>query len=252
MAELLHVLPQELKKSSELAGQNEGIDMGDAGSEDASDEADLRRDYELVITNLGALFLLFTPDVPAARAFTEDDLASARTSLADAILDRGTCGAIFRVLDYLCGRQVPDDSDEFAADSERQVVTKRLWQRFCKANCEVLRKEACDLNNPGKSVEWYNQSSHAAVRAQNRPKESQRRKVAKKQSSAAGQKEAYKARLRAVFEEAASPAVNEFAGGTECNRQFTILSNIPMPAIINCGGLRKIPSVKQICLNFCH
>jgi hypothetical protein len=102
MAELLHVLPQELQKSSELAaGQNEELNMGLVGSEDASeDEADLRRDYVLVIASLGALNRLFTSDVVAARAFTEDDLASARTSLAGAILDRGTCGAIFRVLDY--------------------------------------------------------------------------------------------------------------------------------------------------------
>ena len=76
MAELLHVLPLELGKSTELAGQNEGIGMGDAGSEDASkDEADLRLDYKLVIDNLGALNRLFTPDVEAARAFTEVDLA---------------------------------------------------------------------------------------------------------------------------------------------------------------------------------
>jgi hypothetical protein len=117
MAELLHVLPQELEKSSELAGQNDGINVGDAGSEEDSDEADLRRDYELVIKSLGALFLLFTPDAPAARAFTAEDLASAGTSLADAISDRGTCGAIFRVLDHLCGREVPDGSVDFAADS---------------------------------------------------------------------------------------------------------------------------------------
>jgi hypothetical protein len=108
MAELLHVLPQELEKSSELADQNDGITIGDAGSEDASDEAPLRRDYALVIKSLGAFFLLFTPDVPAARAFTAEDLASAGTSLAAAISDRGTCGAIFRVLDHLCGREVPD------------------------------------------------------------------------------------------------------------------------------------------------
>jgi hypothetical protein len=120
---------------------------------------------------------------------------------------------------------VPDGSVDFAADSERQVVTKRLWQRFCKDNCEVLRKEACDLNNPRNSVAWYNQSSHAAVRAQHRPMECQRRTVAKKQSSAAGQKEVFKARLRAIFEEVASPPVNEFAGDRQCNRQFTIISN---------------------------
>jgi hypothetical protein len=126
--------------------------MGAAGSEDDSDEAALHRDYELVIKSPGALFLLFTPDVPAARALTEENLASARTSLADAILDSGTCGAIFRVLDYLCGRAVPGDSDDFAADSERQVETKRLWQRFRKDNCEVLRKEAWDLNNANNTV----------------------------------------------------------------------------------------------------
>ena len=80
MAELLHVLPQELENSTELAGHNVGIDMGPAGSKEDSDEADLRRDYALVITSLGVLFRLFTPDVLAARAFTEDDLASARTS----------------------------------------------------------------------------------------------------------------------------------------------------------------------------
>jgi hypothetical protein len=121
MAGLLHVLRQELEKSSELAGQNEGINMGDAGSEEDSDEAASHRDYELVITRLGALLDLFTPNVLAARELTEENLASARTSLAAAILDRGTCGAIFRVLDYLCGREVPDDSDEYAADSARQV-----------------------------------------------------------------------------------------------------------------------------------
>ena len=64
MAELLHVLPQELEKSSKLAGQNTGINMGDAGSEEDSDEAALHRDYELVITSLvGALLDLFTPSV---------------------------------------------------------------------------------------------------------------------------------------------------------------------------------------------
>jgi hypothetical protein len=67
MAELLHVLPQELEKSSKLAGQNTGINMGDAGSEEDSDEAALHRDYELVITSLvGALLDLFTPSVLAA------------------------------------------------------------------------------------------------------------------------------------------------------------------------------------------
>jgi hypothetical protein len=49
MAELLHLLPQELEKSSELAGQSDGIAMGAAGSEDDSDESALHRDYELVI-----------------------------------------------------------------------------------------------------------------------------------------------------------------------------------------------------------
>jgi hypothetical protein len=140
MAELLHLLRQELKKSSELAGLNEGINMGAGGSEEDSDEAALHRDYELVITSLGALLDLFTPNVLAARALIAGDLASARTSLAASILDRGTCGAIFRVLDYayLCGREVPDDSVDFAADSERQVVTKKLWQRFRADNCKNL------------------------------------------------------------------------------------------------------------------
>jgi hypothetical protein len=93
-----------------------------AGSEEDSDEAALHRDYQLVITSLGALLDLFTPNVSAARVLTAEDLAAARTSLVAAILDRGTCGAIFRVLDYLlCGRQVPDDSDDCAAVSARQV-----------------------------------------------------------------------------------------------------------------------------------
>jgi hypothetical protein len=125
MAELLHLLRQELEKSSGLAGLNEGINMGAAGSEEDSDEAALHRDYELVIKSPGDLLDLFTPNVLAARAFVAEDLASARTSLAASILDRGTCSAIFRVLDYLCGRQVPDDSVDFAADSERQVETKK-------------------------------------------------------------------------------------------------------------------------------
>jgi hypothetical protein len=177
MAELLHLLRQELEKSSELAGQNVGINMGAAGSEEESNEAALHRDYELVITSLGALLDLFTPNVLAARALTEENLASARTSLAAAILDRGTCGAIFRVLDYLCGREVPDDSVDFAADSERQVVTKKLWQRFRADNCEVLRQEAFDLDNAKSTVGYGRQASHATVCSQFRRIERQRKAV---------------------------------------------------------------------------
>jgi hypothetical protein len=226
MAELLHVLPLELKKSSELAGHNVGIDMGAAGSEDASDEAGLRRDYELVITNLGALFLLFTPDVPAARAFTEDDLASAGTSLAGAISDPGTCAAIFRVLDHLCGREAPDDSDDYAADSERQAETKRLWRRFRQDNCKPAKRQY-KLTNPLCTVGYGSQASLAAVRADHSEMESQREAVARKQSSATGQKEVFDARLRTIFKAAAPPPASEFDGETHINRQLTIISNVP-------------------------
>jgi hypothetical protein len=181
--------------------------MGDAGSEDDSDEAALHRDYELVIKSLCALFLLFTPDVPAARALTAENLASARTSLADAVLDRGTYGAIFRVLDYayLCGRVVPGGSDDFPADSERQVETKKLWQRFRTDNCEVLRKEAHDVRNPRNTVCRGSQSSRAAVLKQFYLIESQqRRAAARMESSAKGQKKVFNARYDSVFEEAAS------------------------------------------------
>jgi hypothetical protein len=219
MAELLHVLPQELVKSTELAGQNEGIVMGDAGSEDASkDEADLRLDYKLVIDNLGALNRLFTPDVEVARAFTEDYLASARTSLAEAISDRETCEAIFRVLDHLSEREVPGDSDDYADVVERQVETQKLWQRFHRVNCKPLRKEATHLNDA--------LGTFAAVREAHQPEEKQRRKVARKESSAKGQKEVFDNRLGAIFEEAALPPADEFDGDKpSCNRQFTIMTN---------------------------
>ena len=137
--------------------------MGAAGSEEDSAEAVLHRDYQLVITSLGALLDLLTPNVPAARDLTEENLASARTSLAASILDCETCGAIFRVLDYLCGREVPDSSEVFAADSERQKETKKLWQRFCKDNCGALRKENYAGNNnvsAMNTVAYGSQASH--------------------------------------------------------------------------------------------
>jgi hypothetical protein len=120
---------------------------------------------------------------------------------------------------------VPDDSDDYAADFERQVETKKLWQRFHKDNCKPLRKEAIDLNVALKTVSRGSQASHAKVSSQFRALEKRRSMAAKKQSSATGQKEVFNARLRAIFEEAASPPVNEFEGDTECNRQFTIISN---------------------------
>jgi hypothetical protein len=167
MAGLPHLLPQELEKSSELAGQKEGINMGAAGSEEDSAEAVLHRDYQLVITSLGALLDLLTPNVPAARDLTEENLASARTSLAASILDCETCGAIFRVLDYLCGREVPDSSEDFAADSERREETNRPWKRFCRDNCEALRQEAFNNNASAmNTVAYGSQAPHAAVRAE--------------------------------------------------------------------------------------
>jgi hypothetical protein len=214
-----------------------------------SDEADLHRDYALVIKILGALFLLFTPDVPAARAFTEEDLVSAGTSLADAILNRGTCGAIFRVLDYLCGREVPVDSADFAADSARQVETKKLWQRFRKDNCEL--RGAFNLDNPKSTVGYGRQASHAAVRAQHRPMERQRRTDARKESSAKAQKEVFNARLGGIFEEAASAPGWEFKLETPTNRQFTIIPNI-VYVNYQMWRLEEDPVRKAILEKNCH
>jgi hypothetical protein len=62
------------------------------------------------------------------------------------------------------------------------------------------------------------QSSHRQL-------ESQRTTEARKQSSATGQKEVFNARLRTIFEAAASPPASEFDGEAHINRQFTIISN---------------------------
>jgi hypothetical protein len=123
---------------------------------------------------------------------------------------------------------VPDDSDDFPADSERQVETKKLWQRFRTDNCEVLRKKAHDVRNPRNTVFRGSQSSHAAVLKQFHPIESQRRAAARMESSAKGQKKVFNARHDSIFEEAASAPEYEFEeeAPTPTDRQFTILQNI--------------------------
>jgi hypothetical protein len=71
MAELLHVrITQELEKSLALARRNDGIIMGGEDSDGDSDETPLvaMQHMQLVINGLNNLFLLFTPDVKAARA----------------------------------------------------------------------------------------------------------------------------------------------------------------------------------------
>jgi hypothetical protein len=75
--------------------------MGAAGSEEDSDEAALHRDYQLVITRLGALLLLFTPSVSAARALTEENLASALPLELPWLLPFWTAGRAVLFSEYL-------------------------------------------------------------------------------------------------------------------------------------------------------
>ena len=115
---------------------------------------------------------------------------------------------------------MPDGSDDYASDYERLVETKKLWRRFCQENCKPP-----GLDHHSCTVGYGVQASHAAVRKAHAPEEKRRRTVARKQSSAKGQKEVFNARVDAIFEEAALPPANEFDGDKPCNRQFTIMSN---------------------------
>jgi hypothetical protein len=148
-------------------------------------------------------------------------------SLADSILDRGTCGGISRAPDYLCGREVPGDSDEYAADSARQVETKKLWQRFRADNCEVLRKGAYDLNNAKNTVAYGRHATHATICSQFQQRERERKAVVRRESTPRGQKEVFKARLHFIFNEAAPAPNREFEeeAPTPTNREFAILQN---------------------------
>jgi hypothetical protein len=151
MAGLLHLLRQEWEKSSELAGRNAGINMGAADLEEDSDEARLHRgDYQLVITSLSDLLLLFTPDVSAARALTAENLACARSSLllpfwttrravlfseylimhtcADA-----KCQTVLKIfLPILKGRKRPKDSGSAFVE----IIARFFVKRLTRANFE--------------------------------------------------------------------------------------------------------------------
>jgi hypothetical protein len=121
-----------------------------------------------------------------------------------------------------------------------RVETKNLWQRFLKDNCEVLRKDNYDLNNPKNTVGWGRQNSLGKVRTQFQERERAREVVVRKQSTPRGQKDVFKARLDFIFNEAAS----KFEESP--NREFPILKNSDYVKYYASGGMRKIQVVKQI------
>jgi hypothetical protein len=71
---------------------------------------------------LSGLLALLVGDAPTARAFTQVQLDAGSLSLTNAMADPDTCGAIFRVLDYLCKRDPGAVVDK---------ANKNAWRWFC-------------------------------------------------------------------------------------------------------------------------
>jgi hypothetical protein len=112
LVSMVVLLRMDLRMELNKASQRAAKDLGRIGSESSGDEESdaLPIDsapldaMKRVTESLSGLLPLLVADAPTARAFTQDKLDAGRKSLADALGDPETCGAIFRAPDYLCKR----------------------------------------------------------------------------------------------------------------------------------------------------
>jgi hypothetical protein len=123
----------EFNKAFQRAAQRAAKDLGKIASESSDDEESdvLPIDsapvdaMKRVTKSLKGLLPLLVADAPTARAFTQEKLDAGSQSLTKAMVNPETCGAIFRVLDYLCKRDPGAVVDK---------ATKNAWRWFCETH----------------------------------------------------------------------------------------------------------------------
>jgi hypothetical protein len=147
------LLRMDLRMELNKASQRTAKDLGRIGNELSDDEESdaLPLDaMKRVTKSLSGLLPLLVADAPTARAFTQDKLDAGRKSLADAMGDPETCGAIFRALDYLCKRDPGAVVDK---------ATKNAWRWFCETHYNDGRGDPVESEKRNRAAERRASSS---------------------------------------------------------------------------------------------